>query len=624
MTTPENTNHNVRELIVLCDSDGVIRFASRTFAALFGAPSENWLGRVFAPGDNAALPDAPATYRTKAEIHDQTILIDWEESVLASGERFYAGKAICEDAEPDSAAQAKAAKEINRNMHFLATMSHEMRTPLNGILGMSALLLDTNLSPNQRSYAESVRESGVALLALINDILDYSKIEANRIDLEAAPFSLNGLIQGVAELLSPRAGDKAIEIAAFIDPDIPSRLFGDEARLRQVLINLAGNAVKFTDEGGVCIEARLSRSTASVASVRFLVRDTGIGIPAHMRSSIFEEYHQSPEDKARNKEGTGLGLAIARKIVTAMGGDIKLASAPGRGSIFAFEIDFGFEQVDEDVLSAIDGPIVVATQSAVVWRSLRNQLTALGAPRIERVASLEAARATLEGSNASVLLCDFGMISPAFYDLAKDVERSYVLIPPRARNQIPDLREAGFDGYFMKPIRQTTLHQHLSVAAEDNAPAGANTVKADASNQRDAAETPAANRPLRVLLAEDNQINAVLATTIIKRIGHEVDVAENGAQAVEAVLRESYDVVLMDMHMPGVDGLEASRRIRDLDAPVSEIPIVALTANAMAADRKRCVAVGMNDFLSKPFEPDELAALLRKWGAAQETFSEAS
>jgi len=624
-------NGSPNELIVLCDQGGAIRFVSRAFAEFFGAPLEKWFGQTFAPGGDAKA-GRPAAYRTSATSNGCEVFIDWEETLLANGERLYIGcpqiaperpkegvfeidDAACEPTpEIDS---ASIIEEADKKMHFLATMSHEMRTPLNGIIGMTGLLLDTALEPNQRTYAEAVRESGAALLSLINDLLDYSKIEAGKLDLEDRPFNLYTLIQNVAELLSPKAADKGIEIAVFIDNDIPLQLYGDEARLRQVLINLVGNGLKFTDAGGVSIEAHLIDTYEGAARLAITVQDTGIGIPDAMQQQIFDEFSQADSGNSRKREGTGLGLSIAQKIVTAMGGDITLQSAPGEGSLFAFEIELPCDEFTPNTF--IDDPavVVLATRSSILARSVGLQLASIGAENVTVAKTATEAVSALKASPGATLLCDIYIAGEGAAQLTASAERSFVLLSPLARGRLDAFRDAGFDGYLIKPIRQSSLYEQIFnqsplAAAQDRAP------------QQPRPPKDAAAKTLKVLLAEDNQINAVLATAIITRAGHEVDVAGNGDEALLALAGGSYDVVLMDMHMPDVDGLEAARRIRALGNDTARIPIIALTANAMASDRQKCLAAGMDDFLSKPFDPDDLINLLQKWGGEQRALTQAS
>jgi signal transduction histidine kinase/CheY-like chemotaxis protein len=588
------------ELIALCDREGKIRFVSRAFAEFFGAAVPKWYGREFAPGGKSASGKSPARYRTTALTPSGPCVIHWEEILLSSGERLYAGA-------PEAAAKAEAADAgpppQDDRMRFLATMSHEMRTPLNGILGMTGLLLDTELSPNQRAYAEAVRESGAALLALINDILDFSKLDAGRLELEEALFDPFALVQNVAELLSPRAADKKIEIAYFVDPSLPRRLFGDEARLRQVLVNLAGNAVKFTDRGGVAIEASCREAEGGAVDFLVDIADTGIGIPQHLQDSIFEEYSQA--DAARRSQGTGLGLAISRKLVRAMGGDIVLTSALGKGSVFSFSVRLKSGADAAPAMRVECGAVVLATRSATLARVIEKQVKAFSSIPIEVADTAAAAAAAIGEDRDATILCDLEIAETLGADVVRAARRSLALLAANERGALEKLRDAGFSGYLIKPIRPTTLMRelartpHLPSRAEQPAKA--------------AAKGP--SRRLKILLAEDNQINAVLATALIRRAGHLVDVAINGAEAVKAVQKSEYDLVFMDMHMPEMDGLEAARRIRGLDGGAASTPIVALTANAMATDRQKCAAAGMDDFLTKPFDPADFHAMLEKYCA---------
>ena len=604
------------EIIALCDANDSIRFVSRSFAHCFGAPVEDWLGRSFSPGGGAAAPGRPAHYRTSARFVDGEKIVEWLETVLEGGERLYVGQVAHTD---DGTVHNGNGEEFSADskMQFLATMSHEMRTPLNGVLGMTSLLMDTALEPNQRSYAESVRESAVALLALINDLLDYSKIEAGRLELEPTPFNAASLIQGVAELLSPKAADKGIEIAAYTDFDIPPNLFGDEGRLRQVLLNLAGNGVKFTDAGGVSIEAYFVKLIEGRAQVRFEIRDTGIGVPRDMQASIFDEFSQANIGAERRREGTGLGLAIAQKIVRAMGSEITLESAPGKGSTFSFTVDLDFDPHERAEQTSLETTILIATRNPVLRRTLALQLASIGAETVLHASTGEEAMEYARHHPASIILCDIYLAGECPPNLSHITERALIMLSPLARTRIAELREAGFDGYLIKPVRQASLLEQLT---ENALPYAA---LEQAAPKKEALDMDT-KKSLRVLLAEDNKINAVLATTIIKRAGHSVVVAENGEEAVATLMRENFDIILMDMHMPGVDGLEATRRIRESAGDVRTTPIIALTASAMPADRQKCLSVGMDDFLGKPFEPNDLMEILSKWGGSRSEYSKAS
>ena len=478
-----------------------------------------------------------------------------------------------------------------------------MRTPLNGIIGMTGLLLDTHLDANQRSYAEAVRESGGALLMLINDILDYSKLEAGKLELEEAPFDPVGLVQGVTELLSPKADDKGIEIASYVDPALPRRLIGDEARLRQVLLNLAGNGVKFTDYGGVAIEASFEPRPGDEIALSIAVRDTGIGIPEEDQAKIFDEFAQAENFQTHRPEGTGLGLAISQKLVAAMDGDITLKSVPDKGSTFTFTTILKASEKAVEPARIDAHPVVVATGSTTLARILRLQLQSFGVEKYRIATTAFEALHMLQELPEATLLSDLAITEAGGEPLAKAAGQSLVLLSQNNRSSIDALRARGFDGYLIKPIRQATLMRELARKPH--------TTTENKMPEKKAVKP--LSRKLNILLAEDNQINAVLATALIKRAGHHVHVAVNGEEAVEAVKSDDYDMIFMDMHMPEMDGLEAAREIRGFDNEKAQIPIVALTANAMATDRQKCLGAGMDDFLSKPFDPENLHAMLAKY-----------
>ncbi len=537
------------ELIVLCSPDHRIRFVSRSFAAAFGAPVSAWLGKPFDPGGEGGTDGpAPRRYRTRADVKGRQITIAWEESRLESGERLYAGVvdgAALSEAPP---AQAPEPAGVDTKMRFLATMSHEMRTPLNGILGMNALLLDTELSANQRAYAEAVRESGAALLALINDILDYSKLQSGKFELEEGPFDPVAMVESVTELLSTKAVDKRIELAAFVAPDMPARLIGDEARLRQILINLAGNGVKFTNEGGVAIEAACDALAGGEVELRVAIRDTGIGIPFSEQQAIFDEFAQANNAAVLRPEGTGLGLAISRRLVAAMGGEITLKSAPGKGSTFTFTARLA-SAAPADAPAHVDVyPVVVATASTTLARVLRLQLQSFGVHKFRFVENAAEALVALPELPGATLLSDLSVAEIGGAALADAADRALVLLADSDRGAIAELRAKNFDGYLIKPIRRATLMRELARAPHVQPEVRITEAKA----------VPTISRKLKILLAEDNQINAVLATALIKRAGHQVRVAGNGQEAVDAVLEADFDMIFMDMHMPEMDGLDAA------------------------------------------------------------------
>ena len=611
---------SLSELVVITDRSYVCEFVNRAYCAVFAGQPENWVGQVtdiVSKADNNLYHSldgdltSAARFETSISIDGTPRWIEWQQTDLANSRRIFVGRDITQrkiDADILRTTAKTAEAGNDTKMRFLATMSHEMRTPLNGILGMTGLLMDTGLDANQQAYAEAVRESGTALLALINDILDYSKIDAGKIDLEESAFDPQTLVQSVSELLSPRAAHKGLEIACFIDPSVPKRLIGDEARLRQVLLNLAGNGVKFTEDGGVSIEVSAGQcDRAGHVDLKIDIRDTGVGIPREDLDTIFDEFAQADSTIARKFEGTGLGLAIARRIVVAMGGDMYVRSELGKGSIFTFNVPL---QITAGRAAApkkepITDPVIVVTASPILRRALSMQLTAIGVRTFEVVDTAEEALEGLNRHKDPVLLCDLPFAAQYGQKLAKAAYHSYVLLSPVARGRLETFRRVGFDGYLIKPVRQSSLYERLHDKS----------VQPPTNQRLDSKATAPKSGPnkYRILLAEDNQINAVLATAIVKRAGHHIDVAGNGVEALESVQSAPYDLVLMDMHMPEMDGVEASRQIRQLPGNVSDIPIVALTANAMKSDRDTCLNAGMDDFLSKPFDPDDLTELIEKW-----------
>jgi signal transduction histidine kinase/CheY-like chemotaxis protein len=514
--------------------------------------------------------------------HDITARIDWERALADASERA------------ESASRAKS--------RFLAVVSHEVRTPLNGVLGMANLLLDSGLSPEQHTYAKSIKTSGEALLALIEEILDFSKIEAGRLDLETVPFDVANLITDVVELLAPRAQAKGIEIAAEIADDIPARVFGDAARLRQVLLNLAGNAVKFTDEGGVLVV--VERDAES--HIRFIVEDSGPGVGPEAQERIFREFEQSDDSPARRHGGTGLGLAIASRIVERMGGCISLASPNDRGSVFDFSIELPADREAGAPFQpvALTGQnILIASPSPVTGPALERKLSSWGA-NVMLASDPRVAETLLPEHGWSRVFVDrgFGIDETMALAQAAKVEGCalYVLLSPADRHELAKLRGAGFNGYLVKPIRASSLAAQLATAE----------IETPMDDRHAPSGVLPRERALAVLIAEDNDINALLAQATLGKLGHIPAVVGDGASAVKAVTSAHqagapFDLVLMDLHLPGMDGLEATRRIRALEGAGS-VPIIALTANASNEDREACLAAGMDAFVVKPFDRETL------------------
>lgn len=603
---------------ILVDQDARTRFINEALKEVISIPEGASFSKESVPEGMRLVRGTAANgdhFITTFPINGQNRLIEWSPSTFPEGDTLYIGKDVTRDRKSyahlrelaRTAADASQAK-----MRFLATMSHEMRTPLNGILGMNGLLLDTELDSNQRTYADAVRQSGTALLGLINDILDYSKIEAGHLELESHWFSPDSLVQGVTELLSPRAAEKGLEIGASVSASMPARLYGDEGRLRQVLLNLAGNGVKFTNHGGVWIEMDCKPGTRpDVFRIDFDVHDTGIGISEKDIQKIFEEFAQADDSRSNKSEGTGLGLAIAQQIIKAMGGTISAKSELNKGSLFSFSIELnGAEKTDETepLPDLSELTVVAATDQPVLRDILTKQIEAVGVGKFLIAESGDEAMSCLKANPSATLLCDLSVAASEGRKLADASPNAIVLLSPLARGRLDAFRQAGFDAYLIKPIRQSSLAERIAYrGAQGFTPQ--NTARLDTTEVK--RQETEGNR-YRILLAEDNQINSVLAQAILKRAGHHVDLAANGQEAVDTYTLAPYDVVLMDMRMPVMDGLEATRRIRENGGTT---PIIALTANAMSSDKQECYDAGMNDFVSKPIEPDELLSTINRWAA---------
>jgi signal transduction histidine kinase/CheY-like chemotaxis protein len=478
---------------------------------------------------------------------------------------------------------------------YLAALSHELRTPLNGVLGMAGLLSETRLDADQQTYVQALRESGQHLLNLVNDVLDLAKLESSRIDLEPAPVDIEHLLQSVCELLSPRAREKGLEIAWASDL-AGAPIMADEGRLRQILFNLAGNAVKYTECGGAILEARQTQDGDGHVWLRLSVRDTGPGVPEAEQARIFEEYARAAGAGAR-LEGAGLGLAIVRRLAAAHGGSVGLTTPTGGGSEFWFEARFELAKpMSEKATRSLKGlSVLIASPSSMVREAAARQIESSGG----RTVCVSAVPRNADGHDA--LLLDRALFSDGKNRLIPGAP-CLVMLAPDERGDIPGLRPAGFAGYLIKPLRRESVVQRILAL---------NPGAQIASSADDERVSPASAVGLRVLLAEDNSINAILARALLEREGCHVECASNGYEAINAARQGPHDLILMDVRMPGMDGIQASKILRAEGYTGS---IVALTADAFEDDRKACLAVGMDDFLTKPLETGALKAILAKWG----------
>ncbi len=634
------------DAIVGSDTEGVITSWNPGAERQYGYTAAEAVGRYFdflTPGHlrdaHAAVlatireGGAAGNYETKMARKDGSLVSVSLTVSPVIGEQGIRGIAVIgQDITARKAAEVEllnareAALEASKlKSEFLATMSHEIRTPMNGVIGLTALLLDTPLTDMQRRYAEGVKLAGEALLTLINDILDFSKLEAGKNTLELAPFDPRILVEEVASLVAETARGKQLEFIAHCLPEVPDWLTGDAGRIRQILLNLASNALKFTESGEVAIQVGVVEQDADQAVLRFEVRDTGIGIAPEDHERLFESFSQADASTTRKYGGTGLGLAISRRLTEAMGGEIGLTSAVGEGSTFWFEIPLP--------MAAAPKPSKIATRNLLAGLKalivddnatnrfvLESQLTAWrmksDAVADAPIGLVHAREAADSGTPYDIALIDMYMPDMDGLELARRMRADPALqdIPLMLLTSSPqiskeELAAAGIGEWLQKPIRSSELYNGLLHVLVE-------TEVAVSDLEQEKPDESSASRG-RILVVEDNEVNQMVAREMVKKLGYEVDIVANGKEAVTATDAVSYSAVLMDCHMPVMDGFEATRTITARRGRAARPPIIAMTAGALDGDRERCLAAGMDDYLAKPVELTALAQALARWVSSE-------